>query len=57
MKRIYAFVLILVALLLVGCATTPGTEVFRFEMREVNLVVGEEKELDLILGTHKEETI
>ncbi len=57
MKKICTFLLILVAVFLVGCAKTPGTEVFRFEVRELNLTVGDQKQLDLILGSHEGEAV
>jgi len=57
MKKICTFLLILVAVFLVGCAKTPGTEVFRFEVRELKLTVGDQKQLDLILGSHEGEAV
>ena len=57
MKKICAFLLVLVAVFLVGCAKTPGTEVFRFEVRSYELTVGESVQLDLILGSHEGEEV
>ena len=57
MKRICTFLVILVALFLVGCARTPGTEVFRFEVRSYELTVGEKVQLDLIMGSHVDEEV
>lgn len=57
MKRICTFLVILVALFLVGCARTPGTEVFRFEVRSYELAIGEKVQLDLIMGSHEDEEV
>lgn len=57
MKRICTFLLILVAVFLLGCAKTPGTEVFRFEVRSYELTIGEEVQLDLIMGSHEGEEV
>ena len=57
MKRICTFLVILVALFLVGCARTPGTEVFRFEVRSYELTIGEKVQLDLIMGSHVDEEV
>ena len=37
--------------LVFGCARGTTTDSFRFENREIEVLVGEEKEISLILGT------
>lgn len=53
MKKIFSVTFsLIVAFLLVGCSKTPTTDVFRFEIREANMIIGEEKELALIIGDY-----
>lgn len=51
MKKIFTLFTLIFTLTLVGCAKTPTTDTFRFQVRELTLTIGEEKELDLILGS------
>lgn len=50
MKKILYCLITIMTLLLVGCAKTGTTDTFRFQVREIELTVGETKTLDLILG-------
>lgn len=51
MKRKGLFILLVfICVGLFGCAKTKATDVFRFEVRELELTIGDEKELDLIRG-------
>lgn len=53
MKKFFSVTFsLIVAFLLVGCSKTPTTDVFRFEIREANMIIGEEKELALIIGDY-----
>ena len=49
--------LLICACLFVGCAKTVGEDIFRFEVRELELIVGEKQDLKLVLGTIEEGTI
>ena len=51
MKKLLIIFIALFTVLLVGCAKTNDTEVFRFETSEAEVKVGEQKELDLIMGS------
>ncbi len=54
MKKIMSFLIAVIACLLVGCATTTTTDTFRFQVRELELILGEEKSLDIIMGDFSE---
>ena len=50
-KRLFLFLLVLVAGLFIGCARTNERDVFRFEAHQLNMKLGEEVELKLIMGS------
>lgn len=51
MKKAVLFVILaFTALFFVGCAKSTATDTFRFETREIEVLVGEEKTLGIILG-------
>lgn len=58
-KRLFLFLTLLVALLCFGCARTSERDVFRFEAHQLDMKLGEEVELKLIMGSvsEKEEII
>lgn len=51
MKKIISFLCAIVAIFLVGCAKTTTTDTFRFQVREPELILGETKKLDIIMGS------
>ena len=56
LKKIGLFVLIAVAFVLVGCAKTTSDDIFRFEVRELSLEVGDTMEIGLVQGGLDENT-
>ncbi len=54
MKKIFQTLLIIITLIaLTACAKTGVTDMFRFELSKVNVELGVEKEIDVILGSNK----
>ena len=56
LKKIGLFVLVAVAFVLVGCAKTTSDDIFRFEVRELSLEVGDTMEIGLVQGGLDENT-
>ena len=57
-KVVLGILLVFAAMLFVGCAKTSATDTFRFEVREIDVFVGEEKTLGIIMGDNdKDSTI
>ena len=49
-KAVLGILFVFAAMFLVGCAKTTATDTFRFETRDVEVYVGEEKSLGIIMG-------
>lgn len=54
-RRLTLFLVLVLAVLFVGCAKTNEREVFRFEAHQLELEIGETVELRLIMGSVSEE--
>jgi hypothetical protein len=51
MKKKAFLLLLFLVVFLTGCANTKTKDVFRFEAHEVDLIVGETREIKVILGS------
>lgn len=57
-KVVLGILLVFASMFFVGCAKTSATDTFRFEVREIDVFVGEEKTLGIIMGDNdKDSTI
>ena len=54
-RKLTLFLVLVLAVLFVGCAKTNEREVFRFEAHQLELEIGEKVELKLIMGSVSEE--